>query len=79
MSEVRVENKVQEVMKKKGRTEEWVRSKFKELTGVTITEEVFRNIRLNKRQITLHEAVYIAKALDIKEYPDLLVQKKDVN
>ena len=59
-----IKNNIEKAMKKRGRSEEWVRQEIEEETNLKIGYTSFLDLRKNRRRIYADELLYIAEVLD---------------
>lgn len=72
-----IKNKIQEILTEQGRKPDWLAKRYKQLTGRDMDYHCLLRIRKNEQQITLHQAVYFAKALQISDFRKV-IHCKDV-
>ncbi len=61
-----IQNKIDEIMTKKGLKPGWVVEKFNEVSGLDLSEMSLYNIRKQKRQPSATELFWFEKVLEIE-------------
>jgi hypothetical protein len=72
-----IKNRIQAEMKSQGRSEAWLRTRYEQELPADrkhrrLSYDALYDIRINDREVRVCELYYIAKALGIKDFRDLL-------